>query len=70
MAGDAALYFDPHNPGDMAAAIRRLLTDDDLAARLVAAGEARQGEFSWRRTADGTLECLERAWGERYGARA
>jgi glycosyltransferase involved in cell wall biosynthesis len=70
VAGDAAVYFDPLDPGDMAAAIKRLLDDDELAARLVRIGQARQREFSWRRTAEGTLECLERAWAERYGARA
>ncbi|HVE68569.1 MAG TPA: glycosyltransferase family 1 protein [Solirubrobacteraceae bacterium] len=70
VAGDAALYFDPLDPAQIADAIRRLLEDDALASRLTAAGRERQRAFSWRRTAEGTLECIDRAWRESYGPRA
>ena len=61
VAGDAALLFDPHDPGAIASAIERLLTDPAEAARLRALGEARAREFTWERTARLTLDCYARA---------
>jgi glycosyltransferase involved in cell wall biosynthesis len=61
VAGDAARYFDPEDVDDMAAAIGDLLSDLALGERLVAAGHERERIFSWRRTAEGLLECYERA---------
>ena len=51
-AGDAAELFDPRDPSDIAAAVRRAL---DHAGELSAAGRARAAEFSWQRTARETL---------------
>jgi glycosyltransferase involved in cell wall biosynthesis len=62
VAGDAALYFDPHDTGAIATAVLRLLGDPDLAAELAEAGRTQAGHFSWRATAQGTLECFQRAW--------
>jgi glycosyltransferase involved in cell wall biosynthesis len=50
-AGDAALIFDPLNVHDMADAIARLWTDDDLRRRLVERGRERVAALSWPRTA-------------------
>lgn len=50
-AGDAALVFDPRNPGQIADAIQRLWADPDLRATLVGRGRERVGYFSWDRTA-------------------
>jgi glycosyltransferase involved in cell wall biosynthesis len=61
VAGDAALLFDPGDPGAIAAAIERLLGDPAERARLVAAGRARAAEFTWDRTARATLASYERA---------
>ena len=55
VAGEAALFFEPTDTGDMAAGIRRLLWDDDLGAGLARLGSARAGELSWRRTAQLTM---------------
>jgi glycosyltransferase involved in cell wall biosynthesis len=63
VAGVAALLFDPREPAQIADAIRRLLGDPALAARLRAAGLARAAEFSWQRTARETLATYERALG-------
>ncbi|MHC1788867.1 glycosyltransferase [Solidesulfovibrio sp.] len=41
VGGDAALYFDPRRPDDMAAAMARLLDEPGLAERLVARGRER-----------------------------
>jgi glycosyltransferase involved in cell wall biosynthesis len=53
--GDAAVYFDPRDPGDIAATLGGLLEDEELRRRLAEAGPARAAEFSWERTAEGTL---------------
>jgi glycosyltransferase involved in cell wall biosynthesis len=61
VAGEAALYFDPEDPDDVASAVGRILGDQGLAARLRAAGESRAAEFTWERTAEQTLAVYERA---------
>lgn len=61
VAGDAALLFDPHDEGAIAAALQRLLFDQAEADRLRAAGSARVLEFTWERTARLTLESYVRA---------
>ena len=63
VGGDAVRYFDPLDSDDMAAALRELLTDRDLAQRLVEAGARRAATFTWERTAELTLESYERALG-------
>lgn len=61
VAGDAALTFDPHSQEEVTAAIRRLLDDRALAKGLAERGRARAAEFTWRRTAEATLEGYRRA---------
>jgi glycosyltransferase involved in cell wall biosynthesis len=60
VAGSAALLFDPHDVEGIARAVRRLLSDDELCARLIASGHERAGEFTWERTARLTLESYAR----------
>jgi glycosyltransferase involved in cell wall biosynthesis len=61
VAGDAALLFDPHDEGAIAAAVERLLGDPAEAERLRAAGSERVLQFTWERTARLTLQSYERA---------
>jgi len=61
VAGDAAAYFDPHSPDEIAAAVIRLLTDREYARSLSAKGHQRQLEFTWERAAEKTLIVYERA---------
>jgi glycosyltransferase involved in cell wall biosynthesis len=61
VAGDAALLFDPRDPGAIAAAIARLLDDVQLQELLRGRGRQRAQEFTWERTARGTLASYERA---------
>lgn len=61
VAGDAALYFDPDRPDEIAAALVRLLTDRPTAEAYVELGLERQASFTWRRTAEETLRSYERA---------
>jgi glycosyltransferase involved in cell wall biosynthesis len=65
VAGNAARYFDPDRHEEIAAAVIRLLEQQDETARLVAAGKRRSGRFTWRRTAEATLEAYDRAWSTR-----
>jgi glycosyltransferase involved in cell wall biosynthesis len=58
MAGEAALLFDPRDPSAMAAAMLRISSDEALRARLARAGPLRAAGFSWRGTAEKTLQAL------------
>jgi glycosyltransferase involved in cell wall biosynthesis len=61
VAGDAAELFEPRDTGAIAAAMRRLLEDDDHAATLVRKGYDRVEQFTWERCAQETLASYERA---------
>ena len=61
VAGSAALTFDPEDEGAIAAAIERLLSDEELRGRLSRAGRDRASEFTWERTAELTVESYRRA---------
>jgi glycosyltransferase involved in cell wall biosynthesis len=52
--GDAAEYFDPTSVEDMAAAIKRVISDEDVRKRLIAAGHKQVAKYSWRRMAEQT----------------
>jgi glycosyltransferase involved in cell wall biosynthesis len=52
VAQDAALYFDPTITESMTTTISRLLRDRALRGQLVARGEQRYRDFSWRKAAD------------------
>jgi glycosyltransferase involved in cell wall biosynthesis len=56
VAGDAALLADPLSIPGLAEALSRVLMDEALAGRLAEAGRRRAAAFSWRRTAEATLE--------------
>jgi glycosyltransferase involved in cell wall biosynthesis len=55
VAGDAALYFDPHNADAVSQALSRLLDDDKLRKTLCVRGRERVREFTWRRTGEASL---------------
>jgi glycosyltransferase involved in cell wall biosynthesis len=55
--GETGLLVPPDDPGALAAAIGRLLDDDELRSRLGAAGRERVlGRFTWQVTAKGTAD--------------
>jgi phosphatidylinositol alpha-mannosyltransferase len=58
--GRDALLVPPGNAPALAAALRRLLTDRELAEELVASGERRAAEFSMERLAEVYLDLYQR----------
>jgi glycosyltransferase involved in cell wall biosynthesis len=50
-AGDAALLFDPHDPRQIAEAMRRLWKDEQFCRELVQRGHERVKLFTWEKTA-------------------
>ncbi len=65
VAGEAAVYADPFEPGSLAAAIGSVLDDPDLAGRLVSAGRERVTRFTWERSAAGLLRLFDEVLEER-----
>jgi glycosyltransferase involved in cell wall biosynthesis len=61
VAGEAALLFEPHHESAIAHALRKVLGDEALRARLRALGLARAREFTWERAAHLTLQSYSRA---------
>jgi len=60
VAGDAALLVDPNNIEEIATSILDILTDDDLREMLQQKGLKRVKKFSWKHTAEMTLEAFYR----------
>jgi len=60
VGGGAAAYFRGHDPGDLAAEIRRLLSDDARLCVMAKAGMLRAKKFSFRRAAQQVVEILHR----------
>jgi glycosyltransferase involved in cell wall biosynthesis len=58
IAGNATLLFDPGDIDAMTEAMRRLVDDAQLRARLAESGPLRAAQFSWRASAEATLQAL------------
>ena len=65
VAGSAALLFDPGDEAAILDAMVRITSDDELRARLSIAGPIRASQFSWRKAAEQTLDCLREAAAQR-----
>jgi glycosyltransferase involved in cell wall biosynthesis len=63
IAGEAALLVDPFDASALAQALGKVLRDPRLAGDLGRRGLARAREFTWSRTATGTLEVYREAVG-------
>jgi len=61
IAGDAALQFDPLDVSAITQAMLRIVDDEALRARLADAGPRRASQFTWRATAEATLEAIKSA---------
>jgi len=58
VCGDAVLYFDPLSVDDIGAALRRILGDEALRARLRKAGAIQAAPFNWGAAAESLLARL------------
>jgi glycosyltransferase involved in cell wall biosynthesis len=56
VADGAGIMFDPHSSTEMVRAMADLLRDAELRARMERLGLQRASQFSWRATAQQTLE--------------
>ena len=59
IAGDAALYFNPFDTNEMAAAIVKFYTDTSLREDLIAKGKERLKVFSWKKNALKAVQLYE-----------
>ncbi len=59
VGGNAARYFDPENPEEMAHVIARCLRDEDLRDAMRVAGREQVARFSWERTAQETAQLYQ-----------
>ena len=58
IAGNAALQFDPRDQNAMVEALRQISDDGEVRRRLAEAGPRRAAQFSWKATAQATLDAL------------
>lgn len=61
VGGEAAAYFDPTDPGQMAAVVSRLLANPDEVAERRALGLDQAAQFSWARAAQETISVYDMA---------
>jgi len=56
--GEAAIYFNPHDPKDIAGKIKKVLTSD-TGSELAKKGREQVKKYSWQKMAQETLEVYE-----------
>lgn len=61
IGGEAVLYFDPEDPGEIARVIWEVLSDSNLREKMIRKGQNRAADFSWEKCAKETLEVLKKA---------
>ncbi|MFQ5603401.1 MAG: glycosyltransferase family 4 protein, partial [bacterium] len=66
IAGGAAWFFDPLSPAELAFSIRKILGESRLRNELIDKGLKRAKEFTWRKTAEKTLESFRFAYSENH----
>lgn len=63
VGGDGALYVNPYDEKAIAQGLWKLLTDRELAEKLVPAGYENRKRFSWERSAERLCEIIEKEVG-------
>lgn len=56
VAGNAAIYFDPYDPADIAKAIIKLYNDPSLSLKLIEEGKQQLKQFSWSKASKETVD--------------
>src|SRR5438552_6888336 len=67
VAADAALYFDPYDIGEIAAALRTILTNTQVRDELKLRGLKRAALFPWVKTLEALLESYDKATAQGCG---
>ncbi len=62
VCGDAALYFNPYKPEDIADKILLLLNNDNLRVDLTKKGKEHARQYDWEKTAQETFRVIEGLW--------
>lgn len=57
--GDAALYFNPNDPKNIASIVQKVLTDSKTSSTLVERGKVQVKKYSWKRMATETLSAYK-----------
>jgi glycosyltransferase involved in cell wall biosynthesis len=60
VGGEAALYFEGQNSGELAEKLKSVLEDNNLRKNMIANGQEQAKKFSWEKCARETLEFLKR----------
>lgn len=60
--GDACIYADPSDAQDMAKKIKQLYVDDSLHNEYAKKGVAQAAKFSWKKTAQSTMQVYEKVF--------
>lgn len=60
IGGNACLYFDPHNPEDIAKKLEKILTNKKISTDLIKNGRERLKHFSWHKCAKETKSIYEK----------
>jgi glycosyltransferase involved in cell wall biosynthesis len=60
VGGDAAVYFDPYKPEEIAEALRQLTWDRELRDKCIASGLERSRTMTWERNAKSTIDVYNR----------
>lgn len=66
VVGEAALTFDPYDEATLADCLLRALRDEALRTRLKVAGPARARQFTWRNTAEKTLQLYQACFADKH----
>lgn len=61
-AGDGAIFFDPEDPDALAVAVKAYLHDDTLRDAMQARARSNVRNFTWRKTAEQTLDVFLDIW--------
>lgn len=61
VCGDAALYFDPLKPEEIAARMTQIVQEKNLRLEMIERGKARAKEFTWEKCVDGIVELYREA---------
>lgn len=66
VAGDAALFVDPHNTEDISSAMNKMATDPALRNSLIEKGRIRRKTFNWDKTAERLWESIRKVTDENW----